>query len=81
MSNLNYESARSALFDLDSLHTRMENALELLYAVYEAERQGNIPQALNARAVWSVWDYMSDITRKMGGTIRAGIHAKSKEHC
>lgn len=81
MSNLNYESARSALFDLDCLHTRMENALELLYAVYEAERQGNIPQALNAKAIWSVWDYMSDITRSMGGAIKAGIHVKSEGHC
>jgi len=72
----NYENARDALFELDAIHVRMEYALDLLYAVYEAVREGNIPQALNANAVWSVWDYMSDITRAAGATIKAGLHAQ-----
>ena len=75
MKQANYESAKDALLGLNAMHVQMENALDLLYAVYEAERQGNIPQGLNANAIWCVWDYMGTIVTEMGEAIKAGIHA------
>ena len=75
MKQVNYKSARDALIDLDGLCVRMQNALDLLYAVYAAENQGDLPHEFSANAIFGAWDYMCSITRDIEETIKAGIQS------
>ena len=69
-------SARDALFSLESVHTRMEMATDLLYAVHEAAEFGHTQS--NANALVALWEYMSRLTKEMETLIYAGIHAPAE---
>ena len=66
-------SAKDALFSLESVHTRMEMATELLYAVQEAAEYGQTQ--ISAKALMALWEHMHRLTAEMETLILAGIHA------
>lgn len=69
-------SARDVLFSLESVHTRMEMATELLYAVQEAAEYGHTK--ISANALMALWEHMSRLTKEMETLILAGIHAPAE---
>lgn len=69
-------SARDALFSLEPVHTRMEMATDLLYAVQEAAEYGRTN--ISANALMALWEYMSRLTKEMETLISAGIHAPAE---
>jgi len=66
--------ARDAIFRLDQLQTKLENAASLLFAIYEAMERDTSSQKENASAVWGLWDYLTTLLEQSGALIEAGIH-------